>query len=339
MGQFLSSVGKERMMKEARFHPKCAAKKMERALLLFLLILAVMGCSGKDEKKEGQVFYVLTQNQNSIVALKTEITAADPKGQIDEYLQLLSKEQEDIKYRSPFMEGIHITDYTLEGNQLILCFSEEYYKLDTVREVLVRAAIVRTLTQVEGVDGVSFNIGDVPLLDSNQNPIGIMSADSFIENTGEEINSIQTASLTLYFANEQGDKLVTEVQKVHYNSNISIEKLVMERLIAGPKTSAAYPSIPSDTKLVSIQIKEGICYVNLDSGFQNNMLEVSANVPIYSVVNSLLEIPSISKVQISINGDNTVLFWDSVKLELPFERNMELVENTNINEKEVDVEE
>ena len=319
----------------------CSGRRFRRILLVLLVFLLCMaaGCGRKEEKKAKNVIYVLTQDQSSLVALKASITSSDPEEQIRQYLAQLQKEQEDIKYRSPFIEGTHILNYTLEGNQLSLCFSEEYYKLDTVREVLARAAIVRTLTQVEGVDYVSFNIGDAPLLDSNQNPIGIMSADSFIENTGEEINSIQTASLTLYFANEQGDKLVKEVQKVHYNSNISIEKLVMERLIAGPKTSAAHPSIPTDTKLISIQIKEGVCYVNLDSGFQNNMLDVSAQVPIYSVVNSLLEIPSIAKVQISINGDNTVLFWDSVKLDLPFERNMDLVENTKVKEKVVDVEE
>lgn len=328
------------MANDFGYHKKFISKIPQKLflVLLFCAVCCLSGCGGKKVSMKNKV-YVLAQDMNSIVALEADITATDSKGQIEEYLGLLQEEREDIKYRSPFIEGIQIVDYSLEENQLSLYFSEEYHKLETVREVLVRAAIVRTLTQVKDVECVSFNIGDSPLLDSNQNPVGVMSADSFIENTGEEINSIQTASLTLYFANEQGNKLVKEVQKVHYNSNISIEKLVMERLIAGPKTSSAYASVPPDTKLVSVQIKDGVCYVNLDNGFQNNMLNVSASIPIYSIVNSLLEISSVSKVQISINGDNTVLFWDSIKLDVPFERNMELVENTKANEKAVDVEE
>lgn len=325
------------MKKGVSYKKKISACRFLFCLLLLLALSLLSGCEEKEENIQDYV-YVLTQDQTSIVALEANIKSKNTNGQIEEYIKFLETEQTNIKYRSPCMDGIRITDYSLDNKQLSLYFSEEYHKLDTAAEVLVRAAIVRTLMQVENVEYISFFIGESPLVDSNENPIGLMTADSFIENTGEEINSIQTATLTLYFANEKGDKLVKEVQNVHYNSNISIEKLVMERLIAGPKTSSAYVSIPSETKLVSIQIKEGVCYVNLDSGFQTNTINVSASVPIYSIVNSLIEIPSITKVQISINGDNTVLFWDSVKLDMPFERNSEIVENTSADEKDINME-
>lgn len=55
-----------------------------------------------------------------------------------------------------------------------------------------------------------------------------MTAESFVENPGEQINAIQTTTLTLYFSNRDGDALVKETQTVHYSSNISIEKLVIE---------------------------------------------------------------------------------------------------------------
>ena len=74
-------------------------------------------------------------------------------------------------------------------------------------------------------------VGDSPLVDSKNNVVGLMTAESFVENPGEQINAIQTTTLTLYFSNRDGDALVKETQTVHYSSNISIEKLVIEHLL------------------------------------------------------------------------------------------------------------
>ena len=34
-----------------------------------------------------------------------------------------------------------------------------------------------------------------------------MTAESFVENPGEQINAIQTTTLTLYFSNRDGDEM------------------------------------------------------------------------------------------------------------------------------------
>ena len=49
-------------------------------------------------------------------------------------------------------------------------------------------------------------------------------------------------------------------------SNISLEKLVMEQLIEGPRKSGLLATIPSETKLITITVVDGVCYVNLVSG-------------------------------------------------------------------------
>lgn len=63
-----------------------------------------------------------------------------------------------------------------------------------------------------------------------------MYAESFVENPGEQINTIQNTNLTLYFSNQAGDGLVKETRRVHYSSNISLEKLIMEQLLEGPES-------------------------------------------------------------------------------------------------------
>ena len=59
------------------------------------------------------------------------------------------------------------------------------------REVLCRAAVVQTLVQVDGIDFVSFYVGDDVLKDREGIPIGLMSADDFVQNTGSSLSSYQ----------------------------------------------------------------------------------------------------------------------------------------------------
>ena len=73
-------------------------------------------------------------------------------------------------------------------------------------------------------------------------------------------------SLNLYFSNEDGTKLVSEkINDVHYSS--TYRKLIVEQLMRGPASSKAQATIPKDTKLLGVSVKDGICYVNLDSTF------------------------------------------------------------------------
>ena len=223
-------------------------------------------------------------------------------------------------------EDVELLDFDFEHNQLYLDFSPEYKKMPKVYEVLCRAAIVRTLGQIDGVEYVDFQVNGEPLTDLEGKEIGLMNEDQFIENAGEEINAYKTADLTLYFSNKAGDKLVGQRVAMEYNSNISLEKLIVEQLIAGPPFEGAYPTIPSETKLLNISIKDNICYVNLDEGFLGTGYNVIESIPVYSIVNSLIENTDAQKVQISINGETNRMFRESINFDTIFEKNEGLIE-------------
>lgn len=71
------------------------------------------------------------------------------------------------------------------------------------------------------------------------------------------------------------------------------------------KKSGLLATIPSETKLITITVVDGVCYVNLDEMFLNQNQEISEPVVLYSIVDSLTELTGIDKVQISINGDTS----------------------------------
>ncbi len=167
-------------------------------------------------------------------------------------------------------------------------------------------------------------------MDNGGTAVATRTADMFIDNAGDEINPYEKVNLHLYFANETGDGLVEENQRnVEYNSNISVEKLVVEKLIEGPNSEGHYPTINPATKVISVTVNDRICYVNLDENFLNQPYNVTSDVTIYSITNSLVELPNINKVQISINGETALFYKESDSLTNLFERNLDLIASNN----------
>ena len=302
-------------------------KKWLRRFLLMCLLLVLTGC-GRNAQEEtgGYKIWYMNQAETKIEAEDRELQANTTDGQIKEMLELLRDNPESEKLKSVLPEEVRISDYKLENGQLYLDFSVEYQELQRVYEVLCRAAIVRTLCQIPDVEYVGFRVEGEPLLEAHGKEVGLMNEDQFIESAGEEVNVYKTADLTLYYANETGDKLVEQRVAMEYDSNIALEKLIVERLIAGPPFEGAYPTIPSTTKLVSISIKDKICYVNLDGGFLETGYNVAENIPIYSIVNSIVDNTEATKVQFSINGESNQVYRETINFNTIFEKNEELVE-------------
>lgn len=304
-------------------------KTMAKLLCLLFVLCLLAGCRAEEASNEDadayRIYYV---NKDGTAVVSEGFTPRNAEGDamVSEFVDALSQPAGNPEYKCALPDTVNILSYTVENGQMFLYFDGGYQKLDRVTEVLSRAAIVRTVCQLPQVDYVSFFVNDQSLLDSNQIPVGVMNAELFIENTGEQINSYNSATLDLYFANAAGDKLVKERDNFNYSSNMSLEKVVVEQLIKGPVSDHAYPCIPSDTKILSITTKEGICYVNLDENFLGQGYDVSEAVPIYSIVNSLLELPNVNKVQILINGETPKVYRESISFETIFERNFDLIE-------------
>lgn len=296
-------------------------------ILLLAIPLLMVGCRKQQQMDEsGYRIWYINQDETCLKYENKELQSKNEEGLLREMMEVMRETPTDDELKPVIPEDVELLDFDFEHNQLYLDFSPEYKKMPKVYEVLCRAAIVRTLGQIDGVEYVDFQVNGEPLTDLEGKEIGLMNEDQFIENAGEEINAYKTADLTLYFANKAGDKLVGQRVAMEYNSNISLEKLIVEQLIAGPPFEGAYPTIPSETKLLNISIKDNICYVNLDEGFLGTGYNVIESIPVYSIVNSLIENTDAQKVQISINGETNRMFRESINFDTIFEKNEGLIE-------------
>lgn len=274
---------------------------------------------------EVQLYY-LNKDETALVSQSYEMAAKEQGGQIQELLEEMQEVPEGIDMKAPIHLGFQVLSYQLEGTQIVIKVDEAYRQMTPSTEILVRAAIVRTLTQVRGIDGVSFLVGEDPLTDLAGKPVGVLTADMFIDNQGSEINAYEQANIKLYFANETGNALTEVNRLVIYNSNIAIERVVVDQLIAGPSNTESYPTVNPMTKINSVTITDGTCYVNLDSAFLTQPYNVTSDVTIYSIVNSLAELSNVNKVQFMIDGETAVQYRENVSFENSFTRNLDLIE-------------
>ena len=156
-----------------------------------------------------------------------------------------------------------------------------------------------------------------------------MMPDDFVQNTGSTLHSYQVRDLTLYFANEKGDALVPETVSVRYNSNLSVEKLIVEQLIKGPSQEGERAVVPPETQVLGVSSRDGICYVNLDQEFLRGVSGVDPEVAVYAIVNSVIEGGGASQVQILVSGETDVSYMNRVTLSKPLTRNLDIVEETD----------
>ena len=311
-------------------------KRMKYLVLLLAIVCGLSACGKKENKpvelSEGEYFLYYT-NQ-SLTKLGTEIyqsekTEADGVVSLaEELVEALRQPPKNMELLSAIPEEVKVTKMqTNDSGQLLVYFNAAYNGMNSIREIMCRAAVVKTLKQIDGVEFVGFYINDQPLTDVANNAITLMSASSFVESSGDSTAELQRVQLTLYFADESGTSLLETERTVVGSAGISKEQLVIEQLLAGPTEEGRYATLPDTATALSVSVRKGICYVNFDSAFLNDALNVNDYIPIYSIVDSLTELPNVNKVQISVEGVSNIRFRDSISLEKPLERNLEYMEN------------
>ncbi|MCR4673734.1 MAG: GerMN domain-containing protein [Lachnospiraceae bacterium] len=299
-------------------------RKLLSVGLILLLLFNLTSCKEKNEDS-GFLLYYFNNEGTGLTGISYSLTEKTATDQIGEVVEKLSEEVVDVDYHNPISEGIEVTSYDLNEGALILYFNDEYKTLTDTNEALLRAAVVKTLIQIEGVDNVTFYVGDFPLLDQNEAAIGAMTEESFLNDYGKAQSQSESEVLLLYYATSDGNNLRTVSRTAHYSTTIPLEQVVLNCLMESPDTDKLMSAIPEGTKVLSVVINEGTCYVTLDSGFLNLPEFESRDVAIYSIVNSLCELDTVSQVQIIVNNESEAGLMGTDEVSGTYSANYELV--------------
>ncbi|TCK98409.1 sporulation and spore germination protein [Natranaerovirga hydrolytica] len=307
-----------------------------KILLIMILITFLVGCTATLEEdstykileKNNIELYYLNQDRTDLVVETIDVESGmDTSSMITMVLERLSVHPEESIYHRSIPEALNVIETRFEEDTATITFDSYYTELSSLQEVLLRGSIVKTLTQFEEVEYVEFYINDQPLLDREERPIGLMSASDFVGDINNQESIINDIQVVLYFSNEDGSALEKEELRLLIDTNESLERKIIERLIEGPITEGLEPTIPEETVLKDIYIKEGICYVDFNEAFRSRHWGGSTGevMTIYSIVNTLVELPNIDRVQFLIDGVKQDEFRGHLAFDTLFERNLDLV--------------
>ena len=227
---------------------------------------------------------------------------------VPELIETFNSAEAPAKCRRVLPEGVSILDSGMEGDVLILSFGKEYKEAGIAREILMRASLVESFTQVPGVRAVRIETGGEPLTDSKGNPLEDMTADSFADLGATDEEPYRYGTFTLYFTNKDGTELLPESRTVYYKSSIPRARVALEQLADGPIEKNHYPTIPEDTTLLSVSEIDGTCYADFDRLFVGHALNLSDDIILYSVANTLIASTGVEKTEILVDGNTDVNF-------------------------------
>jgi len=134
-------------------------------------------------------------------------------------------------------------------------------------------------------------------------------------------------SVNIYFAGTGQEKiLVAEERPVIAGNPENALSNVMKELLKGPLMSYHFPVIPAGTVLVGSRVSDGIAEVDLSQEFLENSLDtrILDEYIIYSIVNTVTEIPGINGVTFFIEGKG-IKAYGNIDLSIPAIRNTDLL--------------
>lgn len=130
-------------------------------------------------------------------------------------------------------------------------------------------------------------------------------------------------TINFYFCSLGEDsKLVGEKRTILAGDVITAVSNAMNELLKGPTRSYHFPVIPAGTKILGVEVYENVAKIDLSQEFLENSLDtrILDEYIIYSIVNTLTEIPEIDGVIFYIDGKR-INVYGNIDLSIPIIRN------------------
>ena len=306
-------------------------KHLRKILILLSalsLVLALPSCSSRETDENPFYVYYRDTSSNNLYPVQAKINeAADPGVLLRAVYDQLSQGGDGADYISPIPASVTLNSMELDDYNLRLNYGSSYMLLSVRDELLLRAAVVKTMTQLPFISTVEFFVENQPYALQDGTVLGPQRSRNYVDLIGNGLNAYSKATITLYFSTDDGQKLHEVTQDVTYNSQNSIEQVILARLIAGPQNEAqGFATLSPDTRVLSVSTLNNVCSIDFNGAFLDARPGVAPEIAVYSVVNSLTQISTITSVQITVNGERNVMFQDHVDLSMPLMKNLDYLE-------------
>ena len=319
---------------------------MRKLGLMVVLLLGILLVACKQEEPIEDTIPELGENQIYLYCVNRDKTDVVPvvytmKEQEDislaivEVVNQLKKMEATEEYQSPIPADIVYKTNQVNAikKRADLSFDILYDSITAEQLLFFKTCIVNSILQLEGVSALTISLTDIANTDEELATVTeYFDVDSFVLSFGDENGYTQTGVIDLYFANETGEYLKKYRKSVEISNTTSLGRIVVESLIEGPKREGYTATLLNTTTIQSISVKDGICYLDLSEEFYSTENALKNDIVVYSVVNSLAELPTITKVQFLKNGEKVAFFRETMPFDAALERNLDLIETETTEE-------
>ncbi len=289
--------------------------------IIMCIILTCLACScGTNKAAQSAEVYYINENQDGVVSESYKINFSDKAEAIQKVIEKMMESPSKPGRKSVFPKNVKINNISIKETIAYIDFSKEIYNLDNIGTVFLNAALTDSVTLISGIGGILITVDGKDYVDSEGIKIGILYPSDIVFDVYDETTVTKYAKL--YFASQDAEGLVAESRAITVSDKETAELKIVQELLKGPENSELVKTIPADTKILSVETKEGTCFVNLSKEFITKHPGGTAAeaLTVYSIVNSLTELDTVNQVQFLIEGQKSESYIHMIFNE-PFSRN------------------
>ena len=267
-------------------------KRVISVLLILCFLLCGCGPTEQGAKTEAFCFFFAPEDPHETEEfLRVETKLGEPLPALEDVISLYFSTAVPEGGRTLLPKGWELSSYEIQtGGVLVLYFTGT--EASPVEESLTLACMTRTFSQLEEI----YRVKLCP--PGDREPLLLADNDLLLEDMG----MFPREEIILYFPDEELRYLRRETFMVDSLPEGDKPTYIVNRLLERSKTGESYSCIPTGTKLLGIQVENGVCTLDLSSEFVRNMPKRFHTVclAVYSIVNSLTELEGIRTVDIQV---------------------------------------
>ncbi len=293
-------------------------KKIKIIFSMCLILLFCVGCGKKDDKDNPVYKYETGKSSVNIYYPDIRKVACDKEQyQLKQPDSATASIEELMTELVPFLKetySYHTYMLNEDGNlSLEFVVSEEREK---DYELLLSASVSKTLFQLESIKKITFDLvaTDDTLLDSKAYSRG----DFYFYDYDDDME-LNKQDVTIFYANEAGDKLVSAGITINQDEVYSIPEEIIDWLERNSK-------IPKGSRVEEISFNSGTCYIRMNEAFMEPVDNIKSDIVIYSIVNSITSLEGIDAVLIFVDESDGNTYRGTVDISIPRRYNNEYVE-------------
>ncbi len=273
-------------------------------ILLGIAAFALAG-GGDDEAKREVSLYFFDEGGYSIAPQEAEISAVSDTELYEKVAKALIDGPSGKKHLPIMEKSVKLNYINFADGNLAVDFSREYPD----DNLMSTYAVIKTFSRLSGVKNILVTENGKGIKGSDGVELGFVTGD-FINTESDEDTA---TGVRLYFANTDKNELVMEYRKINIVDTKPVEQYVVSELIKGPKIKGNERLLAPDTKVLSVETTDRICYVNFKDGFleKNAASSERSKLVVDSIVKSLTGLNNVDSVQFLIDGKKTDKLGDT----------------------------